>query len=248
MAFCADAVGILGVALGTAVIANAEVTGQVVGWAMRFLKSAYERDRAEDWQRSLFAVADRQLGKPLDLVMPSSVATVDVRIALLAKGLVEAGNGIQAREDTIRTLDMAVQEPLNDFSCERTALRLAALESVTRTAITVADENEGSISQSEIEVCAKAPRIVTPPVATQDEDRRGIGITNRPAVDVFGQISWHPPAREHQWGCCFSQCRGPPEPATRVSTNAPRPGSTTTQGQSQGEETREAEPEIRRDR
>src|SRR6516164_9126544 len=59
MGFPADAVGVLGVALGTAFIADPDTTRRVADWAARFLKSSYERDRAEDWERCLLAAADR---------------------------------------------------------------------------------------------------------------------------------------------------------------------------------------------
>ena len=39
-AFCSDAVGILGVALGTKVVADTELTDQVVKWISKFLKKA----------------------------------------------------------------------------------------------------------------------------------------------------------------------------------------------------------------
>jgi hypothetical protein len=108
MPFCGDAVGILGVALGTAVIANPEVTGQVVGWAMRFLKRAYERDRAEDWQRCLLAAADLKLGTPLKLSFPNSAGVADVRLALLAKGLIYCPD-TQVRQDAARVLESETQ-------------------------------------------------------------------------------------------------------------------------------------------
>jgi hypothetical protein len=131
MPFCADAVGILGVALGTTVIADAEVTGNVVGWAMRFLKSAYERDRAEDWQRCLLAAADRKMGAPLKLSFPNSIAVADVRLALLAKGLIHCPD-MQVRQDAARVLQIANQEPLGEVECERAALCLAGVEWVIR--------------------------------------------------------------------------------------------------------------------
>lgn len=132
MAFCADAVGILGVALGTAVVADAEVTGQVVGWAARFLKASYERGRAEDWQRCLYAAADRKMGSPLRLAIPNCVAAADIRIALLAKGLIGCAD-TQVRQDMAQTLGIAIGEPQEEPDCERAALRLAAIDWVIRT-------------------------------------------------------------------------------------------------------------------
>jgi hypothetical protein len=131
MPFCADAVGILGIALGTAVLANAEVTGQVVGWAMRFLKRAYERDRAEEWQRCLFAAADLKLGTPLKLPLPNGAAVADVRVALLSKGLIDYPE-TQLQQDAARVLEMTIQEPPSVIDCERAAIRLAGLEWIIR--------------------------------------------------------------------------------------------------------------------
>src|SRR5207248_241386 len=61
-AFCYDAVGILGVVLGTKAVADTEITDQIVKWASKFLKKSYDAERAEEWQRCLFAAADLQLG------------------------------------------------------------------------------------------------------------------------------------------------------------------------------------------
>jgi hypothetical protein len=133
MPFCFDAVGILGVALGTKMLADVNITSEVVRWMIGFLGSRYEMDRAEDWQRCLFAVADIHLGKPLDLAIPTSAATADVRTALLARGLIDVGDGNQAREDAVQTLALAAQEPTKDFSYDRAVLRLAAIEWVMRT-------------------------------------------------------------------------------------------------------------------
>ena len=132
MAFSADAVGILGVALGTAAVADAEITGQMVGWAARFLKASYERDRAEDWQRCLYAAADRKLGSRLGLAIPGCIAGADTRIALLAKGLIECADA-QVRQDVAHTLEVAYREAPDDLDCEDAALRLAALDWVIQT-------------------------------------------------------------------------------------------------------------------
>jgi hypothetical protein len=131
MPFCADAVGILGVALGTAVIANAETTGQVVGWTMRFLKTAYDRDSAEDWRRCLFAAADLKIGSPLRLTFPNGAAVADVRLALQAKRLIHCADS-QVRQDEARVQQIALQELSAEVGCERAALCLAGVEWVIR--------------------------------------------------------------------------------------------------------------------
>jgi len=127
MGFPSDPVGVLGVALGTAVVADPDTTRRVADWAARFLKSSYERDRAEDWERCLFAAADRKIGHPLGLPIPVSGATADVRVALLSVDLLDHSD-VEPQQDVALTLTLAEQELPEDFSCERAALRLKALE------------------------------------------------------------------------------------------------------------------------
>jgi hypothetical protein len=144
VAFCSDAVGILGIALGTKAVADADLTGRVVKWASKFLKNSYDMGRAEDWQRSLFAAADQQLGSWLNLSFPKSAATADVRTALVARGLIETDGDNQAAEDDAQTLQLAIREPQNELNCDRTALRLATVESVLRAAMFSSGEKKAA--------------------------------------------------------------------------------------------------------
>jgi len=131
VAFCSDAVGILGIALGTKKVADADLTDRAVKWASKFLKNSYDTGRTEDWQRALFTAADQQLGCSLNLFFPNSAATADVRRALVARGLIETGD---SNLDDAQTLRLAIREPQNELNCERAALRLAAVESIIRVA------------------------------------------------------------------------------------------------------------------
>ena len=177
MAFCGDAVGVLGVVVGTKVLSDADVTSQIARWAAKFLKASYEREGGEEWQRCLFAVAGRYLDEPLDLAIPESAATADVRSALRARGLIDAGDGAQAREDAEQTLRLAVQEPPRDFAYDRTALRLAAVEWVMRTGRPPADQSvpvtrmDGSVEWINPEKYDGTDPTVGPlkPVAAQDQ-------------------------------------------------------------------------------
>jgi hypothetical protein len=134
MAFCLDAVGILGVALGVRIIADARITSEVVCWTGRFLKTSYEMERSEDWQRCLFAAADRQLGSPQNLSVPMSSAMADLRTALVARGVLNAADETQATEDAEQTLRLALLELQSDLPVDRATLRLAAVECVIRSA------------------------------------------------------------------------------------------------------------------
>jgi hypothetical protein len=132
MAFCGDAVGVLGVVVGTRALSDPDLTSQVARWAVNFLRASYERGGGEEWQRSLFAVAGRHLDKPLELAIPESAATADVRTALLSRGLIDFGDRDREREDAVQTLKLAVQEPPTNLTHDRAALRLAAVEWVIR--------------------------------------------------------------------------------------------------------------------
>jgi hypothetical protein len=133
-AFCSDAVGILGVVLGTKAVAEAKLSDQVVKWISKFLKKSYDAERTEDWQRCLFAAEDRQLGNLLNLSIPKSPATADVRTALVEKGILEADDAASAEDDAQRTLTLSMRELPDELSCDRAALRLAAVESVVQAA------------------------------------------------------------------------------------------------------------------
>jgi hypothetical protein len=161
MPFCTDAVGILGVILGTKALADVDVKGEVVRWISGFLRDSYEMERSEEWQRCLFAVSDRQLGSVLNLSVPMSSAAADVRVALVAKGLTEAGGPNQLREDRASTLTLANRGSPDDLMSDRAVLRLAAINSIIETVAPVLDAQNcgmpgeameaGSLSQDVIE-------------------------------------------------------------------------------------------------
>jgi hypothetical protein len=132
MAFCQDAVGILGVALGVKAVADGQITSEVVRWTARFLKASYDMERAEDWHRCLFAAADHQLGSPQNLSVPTSAVVADLRTALVARGALN--DEALAVEDADQTLRLALTESQADLPIDRAMLRLAAMEFVIRNA------------------------------------------------------------------------------------------------------------------
>ena len=136
-AFCSDAVGVLGVVLGTKAVGDTQIRDQVVQWISKFLKKSYDAERTEEWQRCLFAAVDLQLGGLLDISTPKSPGTADVRTALVAKGVIEACDDRLADQDGKHTLNLAMQELADELSHDRAALRLAAVESVVRAAVPV---------------------------------------------------------------------------------------------------------------
>jgi hypothetical protein len=179
MAFCSDAVGLLGVAIGTRTLADTDVTAEIVGWAGKFLKASYDRDGVEDWRRCLLAAAGRHLGKPLDLEIPSSAATADVRTALLSRGLFDVGDKGLGREDAAQTLKLAVQDPPTGLTHDRAALRLAGLEWVIRASSRSPgprDRGKGSMDLP----------AQTDPIWTVTRAQKG----PIPVTRLSGEISW----------------------------------------------------------
>jgi len=136
-AFCSDAVGVLGVVLGTKAVGDTQISDQVVQWISKFLKKSYDAERTEEWQRCLFAAVDLQLGSLLNISIPKSLGTADVRTALVARGVMEACDDRLADQDGQHTLNLAMRELPDELPHDRAALRLAAVESVIQATVPV---------------------------------------------------------------------------------------------------------------
>jgi hypothetical protein len=87
MPFCSDAIGILGVALGTKFLADTSASAKIVKWLSSFLKNIYLLDGTENWQRCFFQAADLLLGGSIGLPNPVPDQAADVCLALRAKGI-----------------------------------------------------------------------------------------------------------------------------------------------------------------
>jgi hypothetical protein len=137
-AFCSDAVGVLGVVLGTKAVGDTQITDQVVQWISKFLKRSYDADRTEEWQRCLFAAGDIQLGSLLNLPIPKIA-----RYGRCSNGTCGKGrhNGwrrpIGGSRRPTYTQVFGNAELADELPHDRAALRLAAVESVVRAAVPV---------------------------------------------------------------------------------------------------------------
>ena len=96
MPFCSDAVGILGVALGTRSLADSSVSAKIVSWLSSFLPTIYDLDGTENWQRCLFQAADHVLGGGIEL--PPWLARPKMSMALCAKTFFPASGKRQSRK------------------------------------------------------------------------------------------------------------------------------------------------------
>jgi len=64
----------------------------------------------------------------MNLLLPKSAETADVRTALLSKGLIDDKNCDQKGDDAIRSLELAVEELQKELCYDRATLRRAAVE------------------------------------------------------------------------------------------------------------------------
>jgi hypothetical protein len=137
MAFCSDAVGILGVALGTKFLGDASVSAKIVMWLSSFLKKIYHMDGTEDWQRCFFQGADSVLGESVGLASSLIGQAADVYLALTAKSIFVPSNGKTTEQDDEKALTLILLQGTHVISYERAAVRLAALEYAVRSAPTL---------------------------------------------------------------------------------------------------------------
>lgn len=136
MPFCSDAVGILGVALGTRVLADKTLSAKIVAWMTTYLPTIYGLDGTEDWQRHLFRAADTVVGAGINLPPVSDGQAVDVLVALAAKGILPRTAGKQAEHEEEQALKTILSEAAIEIPYQRAAVRLTALEHVIRSAPT----------------------------------------------------------------------------------------------------------------
>ena len=134
MAFCSDAIGILGVALGATSLADTFVSVKIISWLSSFLKIIYDLDGTENWQRCLFQSADRVLGGGMGVPGALLGQAEDVYVALRSKTLFPALTGEAAEQEEEKALRLMLLQGTIESSYERAAIRLAALEHVVRSA------------------------------------------------------------------------------------------------------------------
>ena len=196
MTFCGDAVGLLGVVVGTKALADKPVTAQIEDWASRFFKDSHANAGTEEWQRCLIAAAGRTLSRSLALELPHTVASADVRLALAAHSLISLPEDL-AVQDIEETLKMAEQELPEDFPYDRAALRLAAVEWVMRKVPTAALDVPLTPADSSIEwIDAQTERAGRPfePPATEERTESAQRAEADRRTGIFGSAG-QPKAR-----------------------------------------------------
>ena len=134
MAFCSDAVAILGVALGTRHLVAPALSDKIVMWLKTFVIPICEMEGTEEWHRCLFYAADQVLGGKIGVPSCESTLAADVGVALTDKGILSAATSQAAEEYERASLQLVLSNGLTPVSFERASIRLAAVERVMRSA------------------------------------------------------------------------------------------------------------------
>ena len=135
MAFCSDAVGLLGVALGTKALADAALLAKVTAWLESFVKKMNQMEGTEDWQRCLFHAADQVFDGNIGIDLVASADCADVRVALSARGILQATE-LASEQEELAVIGLLTHTSITHVPYERAAIRLAALKWVLRAAPT----------------------------------------------------------------------------------------------------------------
>lgn len=134
MAFCSDAVAILGVALGARHLAVPTLTSKIVSWLKSFVLTICEMEGTEEWQRCLFHAADQILGGNIAVPPCDSDLAADARVALIDKGILGSSTAPAVEDQERAALQLVISGGLTPVSFERASMRLAAIERVMRSA------------------------------------------------------------------------------------------------------------------
>lgn len=124
-----DAIAILGIAVGTNLLSDNELTKQVGAWMSNFIYDSYNLRGIEKWQKCLLAAAQRIINITPDLPLLDDNSIADVQIALAAKKILEIGNlGNEKEKQALSYLKSQSGNLMNDPA--RAALSLAAYDAI----------------------------------------------------------------------------------------------------------------------
>jgi hypothetical protein len=87
-----DPIALLGIALGTRIIADPDLTDTISHWIKEFIYNSYSARGTENWHKCLIAATQRVLGFEPEISLPNEDSIIDVKIALASKGLFSLNN------------------------------------------------------------------------------------------------------------------------------------------------------------
>ena len=130
---CSDAVALVGIALGTNRAEDNAIKTMMSQWMARFIVKCFNMPLIHDWQRCLFAAAQREVDEHAALIAPDSPLVADVRVALRAKGILPSPEKTICEKDEKDVLLLLKQDGYATSDTVRAALRVAAFDWINRS-------------------------------------------------------------------------------------------------------------------
>lgn len=137
-----DSIALLGIALGTRIAADSDLTDLVSKWFSSFINDAYEMRGIENWQKCLIAAAGELLQISPSFVIPKDYSINDVLIALNTKKIFLPNEGLSYDTGALHYLKSA---KATEVEATRAALSIAAYN-----AIATRNENESKLIKQDI--------------------------------------------------------------------------------------------------
>lgn len=161
MAFCTDALALLGVALGGKKVADPKVEQYVSSWLARCMAARAGAAGGDACEEMLLLAVEWTAGRagPKHLLTAPSLA--DVRVALRGQGLLLDLKGRSDEDEEYDTLALIRQETAGSIGVPRAALRLAALQWLkTKKPERLPPQQEGRIMAKKLAPQGVDPRTV----------------------------------------------------------------------------------------
>jgi hypothetical protein len=132
-----DEVAVLGIAVGVRALGSAELLASSRVWLETFVQTSLGLNGLPQWRRALFVAARTILASGKTPEPSRDPETVDVRIALAARGVLPSARLEESEEDLTRLLLDMRSALRDDREPLRSAIRLAALDWAFQAAPTV---------------------------------------------------------------------------------------------------------------
>jgi len=127
-ALLTDPVSVLGIALGARALADPPLVEQTLAWIRHIGEASAQLSGAPEWRRALLAVAAVALGGAFDEPLARNADLADVRLALMARGLLPTPTHEAFEADAARVIEQVRASEVETLNPVRAAARTAALE------------------------------------------------------------------------------------------------------------------------
>ncbi len=164
-----DAIALMGIALGTRLLADEDLMRLVSEWIAGFIHKAYEMRGVEDWHKCLFAATQQILHIKPEIPLPENDDISDVQVALSAKKLLPQ---TEIKDETeIKALYYLKSHDSTKVEASRAALSLAAYNTIVAKQLINSKNHLTAIEVKEMQTTPKKIKILFLGAAPKDQDR-----------------------------------------------------------------------------